>query len=48
MSALTPSEIRAALGGLRLRHFREVVLQSDWDEPEPVTHQVVEVVAEKQ
>jgi SAM-dependent methyltransferase len=55
MSALTPSEIRAALRGprakergrLRLRHFREVVLRSDWDEPEPVTHQVAEVVAEK-
>jgi SAM-dependent methyltransferase len=47
MSALTAAEIRAALRGLRLRHFREVVLKSDWEEEELITHHVAEVVAER-
>lgn len=45
MSALTLGEIRAALRGLRLRHCREVILQSDWEEDALVTHHVAEVVA---
>lgn len=47
LSALTPGEVRNALRGLRLRHYREVVLRSDWEEPEPVTHHMAEVVAQK-
>jgi len=47
MSALTLSEIKAALRGLKLRHCRAVVLRSEWEEAEPVTHHVAEVVAEK-
>jgi len=47
MSALTPAELKAALRGLKVRHYREVVLRSEWDESEPVTHHVAEVVAEK-
>jgi SAM-dependent methyltransferase len=46
-SALTPSELKAALRGLKVRHYREVVLRSDWDESERLTHHVAEVVAEK-
>ncbi len=46
-SALTPSELKAALRGLKVRHYREVVLRSDWDDSERVTHHVAEVVAEK-
>ena len=46
-SALAPSELKAALRGLRVRHYREVVLRSDWETPEQVTHHVAEVVAEK-
>jgi hypothetical protein len=45
-SALTPSELKKALRGLRIRHYREVVLRSDWETLEPVTHHVAEVVAE--
>jgi SAM-dependent methyltransferase len=47
MSTLTLGQIKRALRGLRLRHCRAVVLRSDWDEAEPVTHTVAEVVAEK-
>ena len=57
LSALTGSEIRGALRGLRLVHYREVVLQSDWcaqgasasggEENAVVTHTVAEVVGEK-
>ncbi len=47
LSALEPKEIRLALKGLKLRHWRTVVLRSDWEEEPPVTHTVAEVVAEK-
>jgi len=47
LSALEPKEIRRALKGLKLRHWRTVVLRSDWEEELPVTHTVAEVVAEK-
>jgi len=57
LSALTGGEIRRALRaplrqgfggrGLRLVEYREVVLRSDWEENEVVTHTVAEVVAEK-
>lgn len=55
LSALTPWEIRKALRGprrqaggrLRILWYREAVFRSDWQEPEPVTHDSAEVVAEK-
>ncbi len=47
LSALGPGEIRRALRGLRVRHWRRVVLRSDWEEEQPVTHTVAEVVAER-
>ncbi|MFQ5777508.1 MAG: class I SAM-dependent methyltransferase [Terriglobia bacterium] len=55
LSALEPGEVRAALRGLRIRHWREATLRSEWEEPERacpelaegVTHRVAEVVAEK-
>jgi len=57
LSALTRGEIRGALRGLRLVHYREVVLQSDWcaqgasasggEENAVVTHTVAEVVGER-
>ncbi|MCI0657963.1 MAG: class I SAM-dependent methyltransferase, partial [Acidobacteria bacterium] len=47
LSALEPREIRQALKGLRVRHWRQVVLRSDWEEEQPVTHTVAEVVAER-
>lgn len=47
LSALEPGEIRQALKGLRVRHWRTVVLRSDWEEEQPVTHTVAEVVAER-
>lgn len=55
LSALTPGEVQQALRGprgkargrLRIRHWREVVLRSDWEEAEPVTHHMAEVVAQK-
>lgn len=46
LSVLTPAEIKRALRGLWLRHYREVVLHSHWEEPR-VTHHLAEVVAEK-
>lgn len=48
LSTLTPEEVRRALRGLKLRTYREVVLRSDWEEEEPVTHTVAEVVAQRQ
>src|SRR3989338_6279770 len=56
LSALTPQEIRTALRGsrgqargrLRILWYREAVLRSDWQEPEPVTHDSAEAVAEKE
>jgi SAM-dependent methyltransferase len=48
LSALTGGEIREALRGLKLAHYREVVLRSDWEENAEVTHTVAEVVAERQ
>ena len=56
LSALTPREIRQALRGprgqargrLRILWYREAVFRSDWQEPEPVTHDSAEVVAEKE
>ena len=47
LSALTAAEIRRALKGLRVRHWRTVVLGSDWEDDWKVTHTVAEVVAEK-
>ncbi|MCI0658541.1 MAG: hypothetical protein L0170_15930 [Acidobacteria bacterium] len=47
LSALEPGEIRRALKGLRVVHWRRVVLRSDWEEEQPVTHTVAEVVAER-
>ena len=47
LSALTPAEVKRALRGLRIRHYRERVLRSDWEEAEPVTHTVAEVVARR-
>lgn len=47
LSALEPKEIRRALKGLRVRHWRTVVLRSDWEEEQPVTHTVAEIVAER-
>ena len=47
LSALELGEIRQALKGLRVVHWRVVVLRSDWEEEVPVTHTVAEVVAEK-
>ena len=55
LSALEPAEVRAALRGFKVRHYREVVLRSEWEEPEGacpelaerVTHHVAEVVAER-
>ena len=47
LSALEPREIRQALKGLRVVHWRRVVLRSDWEEERPVTHTVAEVVAER-
>ncbi len=47
LSALEPREIRAALKGVRVVHWRRVVLRSDWEEEVPVTHTVAEVVAER-
>ena len=47
LSALEPGEIRRALKGLRVVHWRRVVLRSDWEEEVPVTHTVAEVVAER-
>lgn len=46
-SRFEPRELRRALRGLRVVHFREVVLRSEWEHPRPVTHTVAEVVAEK-
>jgi len=56
LSALTPQEIRTALRGsrgqargrLRILWYREAVLRSEWQEPEPVTHDSAEVVAERE
>ena len=48
LSALTAGEIRRALRGLKLVHYREVVLRSDWEENAVVTHTVAEVVGERQ
>ncbi|MGH9863565.1 MAG: class I SAM-dependent methyltransferase [Candidatus Acidiferrales bacterium] len=47
LSALTPAEVKGALRGLRIRHYRERVLRSDWEEAEPVTHTVAEIVAQR-
>jgi SAM-dependent methyltransferase len=47
LSALEPGEIRKALKGLRVRHWRTVVLRSDWEDDWRVTHTVAEVVAER-
>ena len=47
LSALEPREIRQALKGLRVCHWRTVVLRSDWEEERLVTHTVAEVVAER-
>lgn len=47
LSALTEGEIRRALRGLRLAHYRELVLRSDWEENAVVTHTVAEVVGVK-
>jgi SAM-dependent methyltransferase len=47
LSALAAAEVKAAVRGLRIRHYRERVLRSDWEEAGPVTHQVAEVVAER-
>lgn len=47
LSVLTPTEIKRALRGLRVRRYRELVLRSDWDEPRPVTHCLAELVAER-
>jgi len=56
LSALTPQEVRNALrgssgtarGSLRILWYREAIFRSDWQEPEPVTHDSAEVVAEKE
>ncbi len=47
LSGLEPQEIRRALKGLRVRHWRTVVLGSDWEDDWRVTHTVAEVVAER-
>ena len=47
LSALTPAEVKRALRGLRIQQYRERVLRSDWEEAEPVTHTVAEVVARR-
>lgn len=47
LSALTRAEVKGALRGLRIRHYRERVLRSDWEEAEPVTHTLAEVVAQR-
>ncbi len=47
LSALTPAEVKRALRGLRIQHYRERVLHSDWEEAEPVTHTLAEVVAQR-
>ena len=47
LSALEPGEVRQALKGLRTVHWRRMVLRSDWEEEQPVTHTVAEVVAER-
>ncbi|HXE74803.1 MAG TPA: class I SAM-dependent methyltransferase [Candidatus Xenobia bacterium] len=47
LSALTTREIRRALRGLRVRHWRRVVLRSEWEDDRKVTHTVAEVVAER-
>lgn len=49
LSALEPAEVKAALRGLRIRHQREVTWRSawEWEEDAPVTHRLVEMVAEK-
>lgn len=46
-STLTPAEVKRALTGLQIRHYREVVLRSEWETEETVTHTVAEVVAER-
>ncbi|MFQ5694611.1 MAG: class I SAM-dependent methyltransferase [Terriglobia bacterium] len=46
LSAVEPGEIRAALRGLKVRHYRETVLTSRWGN-EPVGHRVAEVVAQR-
>jgi SAM-dependent methyltransferase len=47
LSALTPADIKRTLRGLKPRHYAEAMLRSDWEEDEPVTHTVAEVVAER-
>ncbi len=47
LSALTPAEVKRALRGLQIRHYRERVLRSDWEEAEPVTHTLAEVIAQR-
>lgn len=46
-SRFEPGELRRALRGLRVVHYREVVLRSEWEHPRPVTHTVAEVVGER-
>ena len=56
LSALTAQEVRNALRGssgeargrLRILWYREAVFRSEWQEPEPVTHDSAEVVAERE
>ena len=56
LSALTPQEVRNALrgssgkarGSLRILWYREAIFRSEWQEPEPVTHDSAEVVAERE